>query len=1080
VRGDTKRVLDVFLAAIQSDDPAARAAVLERECSSSPELRRQVEALLSACDRSDVPPDLPSAGPSDRPVTGPRDASDVAPGDQANEFTIAYGSVPRVESNRGLAPESTVDRPTPSPTEGLGARIGPYKLLQKLGEGGMGAVFMAEQERPVRRRVALKIVKPGMDSEQVVARFEAERQALAMMDHRNIAHVFDAGMTETGRLYFVMELVHGVPITEYCDHARLATRERLELFIGVCQAIQHAHQKGIIHRDIKPSNILVTMYDGKPEPKVIDFGVAKATDQRLTERTMFTQYGAIVGTFEYMSPEQAEMSALGVDTRSDIYSLGVLLYELLTGTTPLERERLLGAGYAEILRRIKEEEPPPPSTRLSSSGARRALVAAQPEREPSKLSRLMRGELDWIVMKALEKDRTRRYESAGTFARDVQRFLDGDPVEACPPSAGYRMRKFASRHRAALGTAAGCVALLFVAAAVSTWQAVVATRARDEAAREARRALEAEEKANQERNKSFAAEAVARAEGQKSQRSAAEARAVLGFFQDHVLAAARPEGQEGGLGKDVSIRRAIDAAEPRIAAEFQGQPTAEASIRYVLGTTYYYLGEPALALRQHERAQELRKAELGHRHPDTLASQNNLALAYHAAGQLDRAVALFERTMADRIATLGPQHRDTLSTQNSLALALRALGRLDQAIALYERTLATQAAELGPDHLDTLSTQNSLALALRAAGRLDRAIPLFERTLASRTTRLGPDHPDTLWTQNSLALALREDGQLPRAIMLHERTLGVQRTKLGPDHYNTLITQNSLAMAYRDDGQLERAIALHEQTLATQEAKLGPGHPNALFTQSTLAVAYADDRQFDRAIPLLERTLAAREVRIGPDHPDTLSTRSRLGAAYQETGQLERSIAFHERTLAAQTAKLGPDHPDTLLTRNHLATAYDEAGEGALAEAQFRDVLERRRARLGPEHPDVAATLCDLGRNLVRCKRPAEAEPLLRECLAIYERKLPNHWRRFDAQDLLGASLLDQKQYEAAEPQLIAGYAGLKTREPGSPAQRKPRLSEAGDRLVRLYEAWEKPKEARKWRAKLDQLDLPTDVFARP
>src|SRR5437016_2703087 len=436
----------VFFAALAKVDPAERAAYLNEACGTDADLRRRVDRLLAA-----------------HPQVGSflQDAAAVLP-------------APLVGERPGVRSGATVDLPLV--TERPGTMIGPYRLLQRIGEGGMGVVWMAEQTEPVKRRVALKVIKPGMDSRQVIARFEAERQALAMMDHVNIARVLDAGATESGRPYFVMELVHGVPITKYCDDNQLTPRQRLELFVPVCQAIQHAHQKGIIHRDIKPSNVMITLYDGKPVPKVIDFGVAKATEQRLTERTLFTQYGTMVGTLEYMSPEQAEMSALGVDTRSDIYSLGVLLYELLTGSTPLSHKRVREAAYAEILRMIKEEEPTKPSTRLSDSGETLAAISAQRHMEPAKLAKLVRGELDWIVMKALEKDRNRRYESASALAADVQRYLNDEAVQACPTSAGYPLRKFVRRHRVALATAAVVAVALFAATAVSTWQAVEANR----------------------------------------------------------------------------------------------------------------------------------------------------------------------------------------------------------------------------------------------------------------------------------------------------------------------------------------------------------------------------------------------------------------------------------------------------------------------------------------------------------------------------------------------------------------------------------------------------------------------------
>jgi serine/threonine protein kinase len=673
----------LFCEALERPAGPERLAYLDEACRDNPALRAQVEDLVSAQERA--------AGFLDSAAGAATSASTDEPDEDA-AFAVAEpaaaglsqaartdGDATADATNPASAPSSQASRPL---AEGPGSRIGPYKLLQEIGQGGMGVVYLAEQEKPVRRRVALKIIKPGMDTQQVVGRFEAERQALALMDHPSIAKVFDAGSTDTGRPYFVMELVKGVPITEYCDTVHLTPRERLELFIPVCQAIQHAHQKGIIHRDVKPSNVLVAMQDGKPIPKVIDFGIAKATEQRLTERSLYTQHGAIIGTLEYMSPEQAEMSALDVDTRTDIYALGVMLYELLTGTTPLQRQKLREAGYAEILRRIREEEPPKPRTRLSESRDSLASISAQRRTEPTRLTKLLRRELDWIAMKAIEKDRTRRYETASAFARDIERYLNDEPVEAGPPSPSYRLRKYARKHRAALTTAGAFAGLLVVAAAVSTWQAYLATQARNEAQESYKQSQLNETKAKEQ-------EAQAR-------HSAAESEAVLKFFQDHVLSAARPEGQEGGLGKDVTIRKAIDAAAPKIAASFKDQPTVEASIRTVLGSTYYYLGEPSLAIRQFEHAGKLRLEKLGPDHADTLDSRNDLALAYWSAGRTAEAIELQEETLKRQAAKLGPDDPQTLASANNLALAYQAAGRIDEAIGSSSKRSSSGSRSSGP------------------------------------------------------------------------------------------------------------------------------------------------------------------------------------------------------------------------------------------------------------------------------------------------------------------------------------------------------------------------------------------------
>ena len=504
----------IFDAARQIEDADVRRRYLEVACAGDPALYARLEALL-LIDQAD-------RGFLERP---------------------AQGITARAAGGIGEAP---------------GERIGPYKIVQAIGEGGFGKVFMAEQDRPVHRLVALKVIKPGMDTDRVVARFESERQALALMTHPNIAQIIDGGATASGRPYFVMELVRGVPITDFCDQNQYSAPARLKLFVSVCQAIQHAHHKGIIHRDIKPSNVMVTLNDGTPLVKIIDFGVAKAIGVQLAENSLSTAYGQIIGTPAYMSPEQASMSRSDVDTRSDVYSLGVLLYELLTGATPIETSRLQDAGYAGIERLIREVEPPRPSSRLSTLGDSATTVAANRATDPKHLCRLLAGDLDWIVMKALEKDRSRRYASPGSFAEDVERYLRREAILARPPSAVYRLTKFAERHRGAALAVVVVIAALVTGTTIATWQAVVATRAKHEA---------------------LAAATAARQAKQVAVAKEAETQAVLSFVQNQILAAARPKGRNGGLGPGVTLRAAIDAAVPFVEKSFKDQPLTEARLQ---------------------------------------------------------------------------------------------------------------------------------------------------------------------------------------------------------------------------------------------------------------------------------------------------------------------------------------------------------------------------------------------------------------------------------------------------------------------------------------------------------------------
>jgi serine/threonine protein kinase/tetratricopeptide (TPR) repeat protein len=732
-------------------------------------------------------------------------------------------------------------------TERPGGQIGPYTLVEAIGEGGFGKVFVAEQQQPVRRRVALKIIKPGMDTHQVVARFESERRALALMAHPNIAHLIDGGATPSGRPYFVMELVSGAPITEFCDKNQYSAPQRLELFVSVCRAVEHAHRKGIIHRDIKPSNVMVTEDDGTAVVKIIDFGVAKAIGVRLGEDSLFTADGQMVGTPAYMSPEQASMSRVDVDTRSDVYSLGVLLYELLTGTTPIEAARLRDAGYSEIERLIREVEPARPSTRLSALGDSASAVAVNRATDAKRLGRLLAGDLDWIVMKALEKAPDRRYGSPGSFADDVERYLRGEAVVARPPSTAYRLRKFAARHSVAVAAVAAVTFSLVCGTAIATWQAMRAKGAE-------RTALLARD--------------VAGARLRQAQRSEARAKSVLKFFQDKVLSAARPKGQEGGLRRDATVREALDRAEPEIATAFAGEPLVEASIRNTLGVSYWYLGDHDKSLRQQELALAIRRTELGPEHQETIGAMNDLALALDRLGKFAEEQKILEVVVAVRRRTLGPADPMTLKSANNLATVLAMQGELEDAAKLSKETLEHQRKVDGSESMSTLRSMYNLAIMSRHLGRWAEARPLFDESINTLRRVFSPDHQDTLRAVNGLGELLLDQRRPADACAYFEEAMKGQRTVLGPRNEETVYTMINLADAERLENHLGEARRLAEEADAINMQTLGPEHPQTLFGQTVLSSIARDEGRFEDARKGYEKALAALRRSLSAKTPE--------------------------------------------------------------------------------------------------------------------------------------------------------------------------------------------------------------------
>src|SRR5882724_7625393 len=806
-----------------------------------------------------------------------------------------------------------------------GDRIGHFKLLQQIGEGGCGVVYMAEQEAPLRRR-----------------------EALALMDHPNIAKVFDAGATESGRPYFVMELVRGVKITEYCDQHSLTTEDRLKLFVQVCQAVQHAHQRGIIHRDIKPSNILVTQsLEGVATPMVIDFGVAKATtDQRLTDKTVFTAFEMLVGTPAYMSPEQAELSSVDVDTRTDIYSLGVLLYELLTGSTPFETGELLKVGLVEIRRVIREEEPLRPSTRLSKMpGANLTTIAQHRRSEPPKLIRAISGDLDWIVMKAVEKNRTRRYETANGLALDVQRFLAHEAVSARPPSKLYKFQKTVQRNR-----------LLFIGLGIIATLLIV----------------------------SLIVVSASLAQERQSRR---EARQVKQFLEEMLQGV----GPNVALGRDTAILREIlDQTASRVGKELTNQPAVEAELRSVIGTLFYKTGQYQQAEEMQRAALAIRRKRFGSESSEAAAWLNELGLTLLANGKLSEAERAIREALDIRRRHFGNENADVAASQNNLAHVYSQMGRLTEAEALARKALATRQRLFGNPSLEVADSLGNLVVILGDKRHWAEAEAMAREVLEMRIKLLASEHPWVASALNDLAWAAAANGKQKEAEDFERQALAMRQRLLSQEHPDVANSLYLVGDRMRQRGNLKEAYPVLSASLSMQRKVLGEDHPATLYTLKSLGLMYEGEYKWSEAETEFRQVLATWRKRAGNDDLETLYALRNLGEALEGQGKWLEAEALHREELAAWRKRAGNIDSETLYALHQLGVTLDAQRKWSEAESAHRELVASWGKRAGNDDPQTLYVLRELGINLEYGGKWAEAETVHREALASWRKRAGN------------------------------------------------------------------------------------------
>jgi len=849
---------------------------------------------------------------------------------------------PRPEASGGARPNN------PVPTEKPGDEIRGYRLLEQIGQGGFGVVYLAEQKEPVKRRVALKIIKLGMDTRQVVARFEAERQALALMDHPNIAKILEAGATETGRPYFVMELVGGIKITDYCEQNSLTTQQRLDLFIQVCRAVQHAHQKGVIHRDLKPSNVLVATQDGVAVPKVIDFGIAKATEGKLTDETVFTAFEQFLGTPAYMSPEQAQVGGLDVDTRSDIYSLGVLLYELLTGKTPFDTKELLAAGLDAMRRTIQEKEPPTPSTRLNQE------LAAQQVQGSGKSK--IANDLDWIVMKCLEKDRSRRYETANGLAMDLERHLKNEPVAASPPSRVYRLQKFVRRNKVTATASAVVATVLVVGVIVSTSQTA--------------RAIRAERRSIQE---------------------AVKSRRVANFLKDMLEGV----GPSKARGRDATmLREILDETARQVGSELTNQPAVEVEMRLILARTYMDLGLFEQAEAMAARGAEAR-IRAGDADPDLAQIIYALGLSQWLLGKYAVAESTLREALAtQRNARATPQIH-IANTLNGLGLVLRDRGKISEAEKTFREALATARRAGGNEDREVATSLNNLSLALMSQGKFAEAEPVLSEALTLQRKLVGNEHVDVASILDNFASALYNEGRLADAEPMHREALGMRRKLLGEEHPDVANSLLNLANVLAAQGKLGEAEALQRDALAVTRKAFGKEHPVVSLVLHNLASTLQDQGNLGEAEILARDALAMRLKLLGLDHPDVDASANRLVSILMAENKLAEAEAFSRERVLRVSARVAADDPQLASPLASLAQILLLQGRFTEAEPIARQCLTIREKNT-PKNWLTFSARAMLGASLMGQQKNAEAEPLLRsgyEGLKEREAQIPAQGR---------------------------------------------------------------------------------------